>query len=63
MGKFEKKMRKEARRTANTYIKEFDSGKEMFIKFVEQLDRKGKRQLIKAVRKNKVRELLQGGIQ
>lgn len=58
MGKAEKKMRKEARRTANTYISDFVSGKEMFCQFVEQLDRKGKRTLIKAIRKGNVRALL-----
>lgn len=58
MGKAEKKMRKEARNMAKTYISDFESGKEMFSKFVEQLDRKGKRMLIKAIRKGNVRELL-----
>lgn len=57
MGKAEKKFRKEARNAAKRYVENFDNGKELFCQFVEKLDRKGKRQLIKAIKKNYVREL------
>lgn len=58
MGKAEKKMRKSAREMGKAYLAQFDSGKKMFCDFVEQLDRKGKRQLIKAIKKGNIRELL-----
>lgn len=57
MGKAEKKMRKEARNVARQYAESFDTGKELFCQFVDKLDRKGKKQLIKAIKKSYVREL------
>lgn len=60
MGKAEKKFRKEARKVARQYAESFDTGKELFCQFVDTLDRKGKRQLIRAIKKGKVKELLQG---
>lgn len=58
MPKAEKKARKEARRACAQFISNFDDGKELFCKFVEQLDRSGKRMLIKAIKKGNIRELL-----
>lgn len=60
MGKEAKKIRKEAREIRKAYASNFDDGKEMFCQFLEQLDRQGRRILIKAIKKGTVRDLLQG---
>lgn len=60
MGKQAKKIRKEAREIRKAYAANFDSGIDMFCEFVKQLDRKGKRMLIRAIKKGTVEQLLKG---